>query len=142
MYDLKTIKEKVNSFRVLIVDDEELIREGAIIFMKKFCTHVDGAKNGEEALKMFTENGPYAIVLTDICMPKMTGWELVKALKNIDTELFVAVMTGSPEEDGIFRNSCDMYMAKPINIDKMQTMLEMIISKRDQHGFGKIIDKG
>ncbi len=130
MYDLKTIKEKVSDLRVLIVDDEELIRQGTIVFMKKFCAHVDGAKNGEEALKTFRENGPYDIVLTDIRMPKMTGWELVKALKNIDSELFVAVMTGSPEVDGAFAKNCDMYMAKPINIDKMQTMLEMIIQKR------------
>lgn len=130
MYDLKAIKEKVNHLRILIVDDEEQIREGTIVFIKKFCAHVDGAKNGEDALKIFRENGPYDMVLTDIRMPKINGWDLVKALKQIDAELFVAVMTGSPEMDGIFTQNCDMYMSKPIDITKMQTMLEMIITKK------------
>ncbi len=130
MYDLKTIKEKANDLRVLIVDDEDQIREGTIVFMKKFCAHVDGAINGEDALKIFSDNGPYDMVLTDIRMPKMNGWTLVKELKKIDAELFVAVMTGSPEMDGTFTQNCDMYMSKPIDITKMQTMLEMIIAKR------------
>ncbi|HEX5710145.1 MAG TPA: response regulator [Sulfuricurvum sp.] len=130
MYDLKTIKEKVNALRVLIVDDEDQIREGTIVFMKKFCAHVDGALNGEEALKIFRENGPYEMVLTDIRMPKMNGWDLIKSLKEIDPELFVAAMTGSPEMDSALTKNCDMYLSKPIDITKMQTMLEMIIQKK------------
>lgn len=130
MYDLKTIKEKVSDLRMLIVDDEDQIRDGTIVFMKKFCTHVDGAKNGEDALKIFREKGPYDMVLTDMRMPKMNGWTLLKELKQIDKELFVAVMTGSPEMDGALTHSCDMYMSKPIDLTKMQTMLEVIIEKR------------
>jgi YesN/AraC family two-component response regulator len=98
--------------------------------MKKFCSHVDGAKNGEIALKMVREQGPYDIVLTDVRMPKMSGWALARELKNVDPNIFVAVMTGSPEMDGICTEDCDIYMAKPIDIEKMQLMLEALIEKK------------
>lgn len=130
MNDLKMIREKVTLLRVLVVDDEELIREGTIQFMKKFCVHVDGADNGESALKKFKEDGPYDIIVTDVQMPKMGGFKLVEALKNIDTELFIAVMTGSPDVDRALKEHCDFYMTKPIGIDEMKTMLEMVINKK------------
>ena len=127
MYDLKTIKQKVLSLRILIVDDEEAILKGTTVFMKKFCNQVDTAKNGEDALKKFKEDGPYDIVLTDVRMPKMSGWKLIEALKDIDTEFFSAVMTGSPDIDGVFKSKCDMFMAKPVDIYNMKRMMEMII---------------
>ncbi len=130
MNDLQIIREKINPLRVLIVDDEDAILEGMISFMQKFCGHVDGAKNGEIALKMVQEQEPYDIVMTDVRMPKMTGWELARELKNRDQEIFVAVMTGSPEMDGIRSEDCDIYMAKPIDIDKMKLMLEALIEKK------------
>lgn len=130
MNDLKLIRDKVTSLHALIVDDEDDIREGTIKFMKKFCDHVDGAKNGESALKLVEEKGPYDIILTDIRMPKMSGWALAKTLRDIDDEIFIAVMTGSPEMDGVNKENCDLYIAKPIDISKMQFMLENIIAKK------------
>jgi YesN/AraC family two-component response regulator len=130
MNDLKMIREKVTHLRVLVVDDEELIREGTIQFMKKFCAHVDGADNGESALKKFNKDGPYDVILTDVKMPKMTGFTLVEALKNIDAELFIAVMTGSPDVDRKLKDHCDFFMTKPIGIDEMKTMLELVIQKK------------
>lgn len=130
MNDLQRIREKVTSLHALIVDDEDEIREGTIKFMKKFCDHVDGAENGEAALKMVEEKGPYDIIVTDVRMPKMSGWALAKVLRDSDKEIFVAVMTGSPEMDGMHNEDCDLYLAKPIDITKMQSMLENIIAKK------------
>lgn len=130
MYDLKTIREKTLPLHVLIVDDEDAIREGTMKFMKKFCDHVDGAQNGETALKMVQEQGPYDIVVTDIRMPKMSGWALAKELKSMKVEIFVAIMTGSPEMDGTQHPNSDFYMSKPIDISNMVLMLEALIEKK------------
>lgn len=130
MNDLQRIREKIMPLHVLIVDDEDAILEGMVSFMKKFCSRVDGAQNGEVALKMVQEQGPYHIVLTDVRMPKMSGWVLAKELKNMNQGIFVAVMTGSPEMDGIRAEDCDVYMAKPVDINKMQLMLETLIQKK------------
>lgn len=129
MYDLKAIREKVLSQTVLIVDDEEDILKGTAVFMKKFFNKVDTANNGEDALKKFQEDGPYDIVLTDVRMPKMTGWKLIEKLKNIDSDFFSAVMTGSPDIDGVFKTRCDIFMAKPVDITNLMRMMEMIILK-------------
>lgn len=130
MNDLQKIREKVTPLHVLIVDDEDALLDGAVSFMQKFCARVDGAHNGETALKMVQEQGPYDIVLTDVRMSKMSGWALAKELKKMDQKCFVAVMTGSPEMDGICTDYCDVYMAKPIDIDKMQSMMETLIEKQ------------
>lgn len=130
MNDLQIIREKITPLHVLIVDDEDAIREGTINFMKKFCGHVDGAHNGEAALKMVLEQGPYDIVLTDVRMPKMSGWLLAKELRKLKQGIFVAVMTGSPEMDGIQNEDCDLYMPKPIDIGKMKLILETLIEKK------------
>ena len=129
MNDLQIIREKLTSLHVLIVDDEDAILEGTINFMKKFCSRVDGAQNGEIALTMVQEQGPYDIVVTDVRMPKMSGWALAKELKNLNQGIFVAVMTGSPEMDGIHKD-CDLYMPKPIDISKMKLMLETLIEQK------------
>ena len=130
MNDLQIIREKITPLHVLIVDDENAILDGTISFMKKFCGRVDGAKNGEMALKMVQEQGPYDIVITDVRMPKMSGWDLARELKRLNKEIFVAVMTGSPEMDGMHPDDCDMYLAKPIDIDKMKLMLNTLINKK------------
>jgi len=130
MNELQVIREKLTPLHVLIVDDENAILEGTINFMKKFCSHVDGAQNGEIALKMVQEQGPYDIVVTDVRMPKMSGWTLAKELRNLNQGIFVAVMTGSPEMDGVQSEDCDLYMPKPIDMGKMKLMLETLIEKK------------
>lgn len=131
MNALQKIREKITPLRVLVVDDEDDLRYGMVSFMKKFCGCVDGAQNGEAALKMLDEKGPYDMVLTDVRMPKMNGWLLAKELKNINQNIFVAVMTGSPQMNGIQNKACDLFMLKPITIDKMQSMLELLIKKQE-----------
>lgn len=130
MNDLQTIREKISPLHVLVVDDEDAILEGTINFMKKFCKHVDGAINGEVALKMVQEQGPYDIVVTDVRMPKMSGWTLARELRNLNQGIFVAVMTGSPEMDGLQSDDCDLYMPKPIDLTKMKLMLDTLIEKK------------
>ena len=130
MNDLKKIREKVSSLRALVVDDEDELRESIIMFMKKFFTNVDGAQNGKIALEMLKEDDSYGVVLSDIRMPKMTGWDLAEEIRSLDRELFIAIMTGSPEVDGEDRESCDIYLPKPIDITSMRLMLEAIIKKK------------
>ncbi|MCK5075308.1 MAG: response regulator, partial [Calditrichia bacterium] len=68
-------------FKILIVEDEEVIRS---IFHETFSAwgfEVDSAENGKEALKK-TENESYNIIVTDLNMPFMNGIELMKKLKD------------------------------------------------------------
>ena len=98
--------------------------------MKKFFTSVDSASNGAIALAMLKEGAPYDVVLSDVRMPKMSGWELAQMISSLDKGVFIALMTGSPEMDGGDMEHCDIYLAKPLDLEKMQVTLEAIIKKK------------
>jgi len=130
MNDLQKIRKKVSTMNVLVVDDENAIREQAIIFMKKFCHNVDSAVNGEDALNMINKNNNYDIVLTDIRMPKINGLELAEKISTMHKELFVAIMSGSCVLYDKVNSHCDLFLEKPINLHNMKAMFETVIRKK------------
>lgn len=130
MNDLKVLQEKIKPLRILIVDDEELIRNGMISFMGKFFTKIESAEDGEEALNKFQEDGSFDVILTDIRMPKMTGLELVQKIRVLDKDVFIAVMSGSPEDMDDTIGHSDIFLTKPIGLSEMVKMLEMVVIKR------------
>lgn len=131
MLDVKAIKEKVSSLRILVVDDEELIRIPMGDFMERFFGEVVCAEDGEDALNKFNEFGPFDMVFTDIRMPKMTGWELIKELRLVDDKLFIAVTSGDP--DDVENNSiyCDVVMEKPASFNNILEMLSKMVESKE-----------
>ena len=129
MSEIKEIREKIKSLHLLLVDDEEKIREGTKIFMQKFFEDVDTAENGEVALKMF-KSKKYDAVVTDIKMPKMSGWKLIDKLRDLDKDLFVVVVTGTPENKDKYANKLDVFLEKPVNIESMIKMMNKLIEKK------------
>ena len=78
--------------RVMVVDDEESIREWLSIALKKQGYEVKCAENGEEALKLYKKD-KYDAIITDIRMPKLDGLGLLKQVKNIDPSANVIMTT-------------------------------------------------
>ena len=129
MNDLTILREKVKALSILIVDDEEAVLDGSVTFMKKFFKNVESANNAPAALQKFSGHDGYDIVMTDIKMPGMSGWELIKKLREMDDKLFIAAITGSPEKTHVQLSQCDVYLKKPVSIDEMIDMLNKIIHK-------------
>ena len=130
LLDIKIIKEKVSSLRILVVEDEELIRVPMGDFMERFFCDVVCAEDGEDALKKFHELGPFDIVFTDIRMPKMNGLELIKELRLIDNELFIAVASGDPEDTKNDFTHCDVVMEKPTSFNAILKMLSKMVESK------------
>jgi two-component system response regulator PilR (NtrC family) len=78
--------------RLLIVDDEEGIRDTLCIMLRRSGYETEGARSGEEALRKFRER-PADLVLQDVRMPGMGGIELLRSLKETDPRVLVIVMT-------------------------------------------------
>ena len=95
MHDLKAVKEKLSSCKVLIVDDEEDIRNVITQTFESFFSEVVCAVDGQDALEKFTQEGPFDMILTDISMPNLTGIELVTEIRLIDKEVFIVIMSGA-----------------------------------------------
>ena len=81
--------------KVLLVDDNTIVRDMLVDLVGSLGYHTDGAASGQEALALFDRHR-YSVVLTDLVMPGMSGWDVLAALRQRDAHLPVIIVTGSP----------------------------------------------
>lgn len=130
MSDLQILREKVKTLSILVVDDEVDVLNRSTVFMKKFFESTDSADSAYSALKKFHENDGYDIVMTDIMMPGMNGWELIKELRKIDKNMFIIAMTASPKATVEELTLVDSYLEKPVGVEILTEVLKKIIEKQ------------
>lgn len=121
--------------KVLIVDDEMLIRQGIINYIdweKEGFQIVGEASNGKEAMQMIAEFSPH-IVITDIVMPIMDGIDLVKEVKNAFSDIEIIVLSSFENFDYVrstFQNGVADYILKPkLNGAELLRILNKIMSR-------------
>lgn len=86
-------------YKVLVVEDEDVIRRNIVNFIKRFSTDfevVGDAENGLRALEIYNENEP-DIVITDILMPQMDGIQLIEKLRQDNREIAFIIISGYDE---------------------------------------------
>jgi signal transduction histidine kinase len=123
----------VEKGRILVVDDEESIRE----MVSKIVNHIGyeavTARNGREALEILRK-GPFAILITDIKMPEMDGFELMKAARAEFPDIHIICMTAHGASytytDVIAFGATD-YITKPFTIDEVRAKLDRVIREKD-----------
>ena len=111
---------------VLLVDDEEDIRDVLAIALSDCGYDVCTAENGNEALLRFKELKP-PVVLTDIKMPSMDGIELLRKIKLENPETEVIMITGHGDMDlaiESLKNEATDFITKPINVDALEISLK------------------
>jgi signal transduction histidine kinase/FixJ family two-component response regulator len=111
---------------LLLVDDEEDIREVLGMLLADFGYRVLTAENGEEALRVFRKERP-PIVLSDIKMPIMDGIDLLRAIKREDAETEVIMVTGHGDMDLAIESlklEATDFITKPINEDALEIALK------------------
>jgi EAL domain-containing protein (putative c-di-GMP-specific phosphodiesterase class I) len=107
--------------RVLVVDDDDGLRRACSRVLERAGFDVSIATNGEQALELMDQNR-YDVVVSDICMPRLGGTELLRAVRQRDLDIPVLLMTGSPDlstavdalEHGALR-----YLVKPFSPDAL-----------------------
>lgn len=117
--------EKLN---ILVVDDDESIRN---VFRRALLHkgwNVETAKNGEESLT-YLERQKYQIVLLDVKMPKLNGLEVLKIIKRNYSETEVIMVTGHGSarmvQESLQLGAYD-YLSKPVNINDLQDLVERV----------------
>jgi signal transduction histidine kinase/CheY-like chemotaxis protein len=108
--------------RILLVDDEPDVRLALAEMLASEMHTVTPASSGDEALRRLDSDGSIELVLTDLVMPVMNGWEIAAAVKARRPALPVGVITGwgdLPETVAGPRASVDFVIAKPINLDEL-----------------------
>ena len=118
--------------RILVVDDEESIREFFQIMLKREGYQVLTAANGREGLECLKKN-QIDLIISDIQMPEMSGLELLSKVKELDPEMVVLMITafGSTEiaVDAMKRGAYD-YIQKPFKIDEAKIVIHQALEKR------------
>jgi len=107
--------------KILIVDDEEVVRLSYFRSLTGAHCKVDVALNGEEALHAM-EQHPFDLVLLDLRMPGMGGLEVLKTIKQTWPETEVVIITGYPNVDTAkeaVRLGAYGYLAKPVGPDEV-----------------------
>ncbi len=114
--------------RILLVDDEQDIRDVLGIALTDMGYEVLTADNGRAALEIFTRKRP-PVVLTDIKMPVMDGIELLRRIKQADPETEVVMITGHGDMDLAVKSlkyEASDFITKPINVDALEIALKRV----------------
>ena len=111
--------------KVLVVDDEPEAVELLVEFLSSKGYEILTATSGEEALRRVKEDRPH-LVLLDIRMPKMSGLEVLKRIREIDAEMGIIMVTAVNEED-VGRQALELgafdYIVKPLDLKYLERSL-------------------
>lgn len=128
--------------RILVVEDNDLNREIATEILSMTGAAVEAAQNGKEAVDMMlaSEEGYYDLILMDLQMPVMNGYEATIALRAMEREdaqkiPIVAMTANAFLEDIQQSKACGMneHMSKPLDVDQLQRMLARWLSKKNRN---------
>jgi len=117
--------------RVLVVDDEKLIVKGIRFSLLQDGMEVDCAYDGEEALELARTN-EYDVILLDIMLPKINGFELCQQIRDFSDVPIVMLTAKGEDMDKILglEYGADDYVTKPFNILEVKARLKAIMRRR------------
>lgn len=117
---------------VLLVDDNELLLSGMKRFFEKDFDHVSASTTGEDAIAKIPQQ-LYQVVILDIKLPGIDGWEVLEYIKRNSPNSSVVIITSS-EDGGIrqeaIRRGAAEYIGKPFGLDDLKHVLLDILSRK------------
>ena len=122
----------MNDFRILVVDDEPAQLELLSGFLNKQGFETVLADSGSNALEIFRQE-PIDLVITDQKMPDMSGLDLLKAVRLVNPETAVVVITAYGTVDtavAAIKSGAADYLSKPVNLDELLYRIEQVRERR------------
>ena len=128
------IDDRENRPRVVIADDDPDIRRLVEMTVTNAGCDVTVASDGEEALERVRDSAPDLVIL-DVLMPRMDGWEVARALKSdpATREVPVMFLTSRGQEHDVlegFDSGAIDYMVKPFSPRELQVRVRAVLAKR------------
>jgi len=123
------MKDMLKNFTVLYVEDEEMVRKNAVEFLSRVCKNVLEAKDGKEAIRIWSDEKP-DIIITDINMPRLNGLDMASYIRANDKNVQIIVATAHSDTEYLMRAvelQLVKYIIKPITKDKLIGALEKSI---------------
>lgn len=129
--------------KILVVDDEARMRKLVKDFLTIKGYQVIEAGDGEEAVEIFFQQKDIALILLDVMMPKMNGWEVLKTIR-LHSKVPIIMLTARGEErDELqgFDLGVDEYISKPFSPKILVARVEAIL-RRSNHVVGEVMNVG
>ena len=134
----------MDKIKILVVDDESRMRKLVKDFLTKKNFQVLEAGNGEEAMDIFYEEKDIALIILDVMMPKMDGWEVCREIRKNSKVPIIMLTARSDERDELlgFDLGVDEYISKPFSPKILVARVEAILRRTGQNNPEDVISAG
>ena len=134
----------MDTLKILVVDDESRMRKLVKDFLTKKNFQVLEAGNGEEARDIFYEEKDIALIILDVMMPKMDGWEVCREIRKNSKVPIIMLTARSDERDELlgFDLGVDEYISKPFSPKILVARVEAILRRTGQNNPEDVISAG
>ncbi len=134
----------MDKLKILVVDDESRMRKLVKDFLVKRDFDVLEAENGEEAVEIFFQQKEIALIILDVMMPKMDGWQVCREIRR-DSKVPIIMLTAKGDErDELlgFELGVDEYISKPFSPKILVARVEAILRRANILNKEEVIQAG
>ncbi len=118
---------------ILVVDDDELIRNIVCLLLSSLGYRPTPAQDATEAIDCMKNNNSFQLVLTDINMPQIDGWELALHIKELKPDMPVVALTGEAPNEILPKlpgSGIDHALFKPIKLEVLRDAMSSILQSQ------------
>lgn len=128
--------------RILVVDDESRMRKLVKDFLVNSNFDVVEASDGREALDIFFSDQDISLIILDVMMPKMDGWQVCREIRNYSRVPIIMLTAKSDERDELqgFELGVDEYISKPFSPKILVARVEAVLRRVGQSGNGDVLE--
>lgn len=112
------------SIRILLIDDEVLVRAGTAMMLDELGHSVVEASSGKEGLQRLADDDAITVLMTDYNMPDMHGLDVIETAKQLRPDLIAILMTGYSAKDSRFVDIGVERLEKPFGLDALEQVLK------------------
>ncbi len=130
---LPTTIKKGREARILVIDDEEFVRSVLSRTLGQASHQVTLAEDGEKGIRLFKE-GKFDMVLTDLGMPGMPGWEVCRVIKTISPRTPIGMITGWGDkiaQSKLKEYGLDFYISKPFDLQQILNAVTQVLESKE-----------
>lgn len=119
---------------ILVIEDEKVVREVIVDILNLENHKVTEVEDGVKGIESFKKN-KFDIVITDLGMPRLSGWEVAKRIKGIDPDTVVMIITGwgtQFDEKKLKENKVDHILAKPVHMKQLLKLVSDVMQSKEK----------
>ncbi len=130
--ETKPIISEISGLKALIAEDDEASQELIQLGLQKFSKEIYKASNGLEAIKICRKSPDIDLILMDIQMPKMNGYQATREIRKFNKKVIIIAQTAfalTGDKDKAIEAGCNDYLSKPIRQNELLALLKLYFTK-------------